>query len=270
MLLETKMVLPPLPSSAERPPPYEVNSHEASKLSSERTNSALDPSENVRFVRSLSTYTHYKTISGAYCIDPDLTGHPIEIQPRAHTCKSKGKGKGRSRSTPDASFFSKHGNITINLAASSSYGNGNPARVNVGTRSGHVFVTLFDVEHQRHLNMDITSRRGNVALLVPRNFSGALHLHTKRGSLTFLPYFTQHMRVLKTTDDEALVLFGTTNTPLSASTESSTADYCELTSRFGSVTVGLAGQDQFAGHESGFWKKVGTYLLGDSTTEVVA
>jgi len=278
MLLETKSI-----ASTEQPPPYDVprNDHEDSKLPLDGTSnssvnpprhSALDPLGNVRVVRSLFTFTHHKAISGTFCIDPDLTGngHSVEIQPYA-ACKFKGKCKGRFRSIPNASFFSKHGNITINLAASSSLGNGKPARVNVGTRSGNVLVTLFDVEHQSHLNLDITSRRGNVALLVPRNFSGALHLHTKRGSLTFLPSFAQHMRVLKTTDDEALVLFGTSNAPLSASfAESSTADYCELTSRFGSVTVGLAGQDHFTGHESGFWKKIGEYLMGgDLKTGVV-
>lgn len=264
MLLEK-----PVLSPTEYPPPYEVpTSGEDSKVPLDESSNGAIPTgpPSARPVRSLFTYTHYKNISGAYCIDPDLAGHPIEIQPRA-ACHHKGKGKGRFRSPPDASFFSNHGNITVKLAASSSHGGGKPARVNIGTRSGNVLVTLFDVENPRHLNLEITTRRGNVALLVPRSFSGALHLHTRRGSLSFLPHFARYMRELKTTNNEALVLFGTSNT---SSADSSTADYCELTARFGSVIVGLAGQDHFSGHESSFWKKLGDYFMAtDLQTGVV-
>jgi len=118
-------------------------------------------------------------------------------------------------------------------------------------------MTLFAVEKQRHLNIEVNSRRGNIALLIPPAFSGAIQLRTKRGSLTFLPNLAQHMRVLKTTENEALVLFGTSQTSL----DTSTADYCELTSRFGSVTVGLAGADKYTSAEHGFWKKFGGYLM---------
>jgi hypothetical protein len=82
--------------------------------------------------------------------------------------------------------------------------------------------------------------------------------------MTFLPAFAKHMRMLKTEDDEALVLFETGSPSPSTATSAgpSTADYCELDSRFGAVTVGLAGEDRPVNAGSGFWKMIGGYLFG--------
>jgi hypothetical protein len=61
------------------------------------------------------------------------------------------------------------------------------------------------------------------------------------------------MKVLKSDENEALVLVG--NTTL-GSTE---PDYCELTSRYGNITVGVSGEDHYVA-EIGKWKKLGGYL----------
>jgi hypothetical protein len=70
------------------------------------------------------------------------------------------------------------------------------------------------------------------------------------------------MRVLKSKDREALVLIGEANfSNQEHLPHSGAADYCQLTSRKGDVTVGLAEEDTYE-NESGFWKRVGQRLLG--------
>jgi hypothetical protein len=73
------------------------------------------------------------------------------------------------------------------------------------------------------------------------------------------------MRILKANEGEALALFGSSGPseyPPTPSGEYNSADYCELTSRFGDVTVGLMGEDQYADPAPGFWKKIGSFFSG--------
>ena len=71
------------------------------------------------------------------------------------------------------------------------------------------------------------------------------------------------MRMLKHADDEALVLFDSPKSSMAPQTlkEYPSADFCELTSRFGNVTVGVAGGDQHTPANSGFWKKIGELFM---------
>jgi len=205
--------------------------------------------DHIQYVRALRTATGYKDISGAYCIDPDLTGHPIEVRhPSKHSHRE------RRHKELHATFHSRHGKITLDLAASGTGNDETPAHVNVGTKSGDVMIRLLEVPNPRHINLEIGSRKGNIALLVPRTFCGAIQVNSHRGTVTFLPRFAQHMRVVKSTDHSTLILFG------SSSSESRTADYCELASRRGAIVLGLAGEDRYDGPEVGFWTRLGHYL----------
>jgi hypothetical protein len=81
-------------------------------------------------------------------------------------------------------------------------------------------------------------------------------MRTKRGTLKFLPAFAKEMRVLKAKDDEALILIGENN--FSSSTlhqDSGAADYCQLMSRSGTVTVGLEGENVHQS-EPGLWARL--------------
>lgn len=78
------------------------------------------------------------------------------------------------------------------------------------------------------------------------------------------------MRTLKASDNEALVLFGNPSSSPN-DPDSAGANYCQLTSRHGHVTVGIMGQDHYTA-EPGFWRRVG-YMFGATdmeTQEVVA
>lgn len=92
-------------------------------------------------------------------------------------------------------------------------------------------------------------------------------MRTSHGALTFLPAFARRMRVLKLHDREALVLFGAPETadssfPSPHHSEYACADFCELSSRKGSVIVGVADEDAYTSSGVGIWKKIGEFFLG--------
>jgi len=247
------------------PPPYSTGSEKPEYIESSESSSESNLKKDaisfgpVQHVRGLNTVTKYKNITGTYSIDPILATLPIRIP-----CRAKARAHAKKQAAPDASFFTKHGLVTLNLSTS---GTGNPANVTVGSRTGDIVITLFDEQPTRHINLSINSRKGNITLLVSPTFSGAVHLYTKRGTLTFLPAFAKQMRMLKKDDGDALVLFGSaTETSIAPSTGSLTADYCNLSSCRGSVTVGLAGEDKYVS-EAGFWKKLGGYFVGGNLKE---
>lgn len=101
---------------------------------------------------------------------------------------------------------------------------------------------------------------GDIILLVPKSYSGVVEMRTKRGSLKFLPAFAKEMRVLKAKDDEALILIGENNfSSSSLHQDSGAADYCQLSSRSGVVTVGLVGENVHHS-EPGLWKRLVQFL----------
>jgi hypothetical protein len=63
------------------------------------------------------------------------------------------------------------------------------------------------------------------------------------------------MRVIKHTDDEALVLVGN-QTMSKGPNDHQALDFCQLNSRGGKIVVGLSGQDRYES-KVGFWKKLG-------------
>jgi hypothetical protein len=172
--------------------------------------------------------------------------------------------------------------------------------VHIGTSTGNVVVSLvggflerpylvltplgrqFEAKSFRHINLDVSSRRGSwlqrsyplsviytlighIFLLVSRTFYGVIQLRSCRGKLTFLPSFARNMRMLKSEDDSALVLF---STPLrsvepQSTGETSFADYCELTTRHGNVTVGIANEDNFSSPTPGIWSKIGEFFSSE-------
>ena len=99
---------------------------------------------------------------------------------------------------------------------------------------------------------------GNIVVLLPRSFCGALQLRSPKGHLKFLPVLASSMRVMHATNEEALVLIGETSNAPSGSA-SPVADYCKLTSRHGKVVVGVSGEDKYM-PEQGFWKWLGSMV----------
>lgn len=100
-------------------------------------------------------------------------------------------------------------------------------------------------------------------LLIPRTFAGVIQLSTSKGSIQMLPAFRASTKTLKEVDHEALVLIGDQNA--ASAGDPRVADFCQLNSRFGKVVVGIDGEDNYVS-EAGFWKKLGGYLRGSSSS----
>lgn len=97
---------------------------------------------------------------------------------------------------------------------------------------------------------------GDVVVWLPETFSGVIHLNTKAGNLRVLPGLEKVVKVLKSTNKEAMMLMGSPT----ASDEAQT-DLCQLSSRSGKLIVGLSGQDKHP-EQPGFWKKLSQFFKG--------
>lgn len=106
---------------------------------------------------------------------------------------------------------------------------------------------------------------------MPPNFQGALKLHSRHGSVKFLPAFAQRARVINADDEGALVLFGDGDLSSLVEPTSDGVDYCSVESRHGRLTIGVSGVDQVAvANEGGsLFKKLGTLVLGPDIMRTV-
>ncbi|KAL0953822.1 hypothetical protein HGRIS_005002 [Hohenbuehelia grisea] len=182
-------------------------------------------------------------ITGTYFIDPCLPASVPE----------------EKRSKLDASFRCRTGRIALNLATVCPHTDHAKARVAVQTQTSAIIVSLLEMPIVQNISLDLTSKSGDISLLVPRSFCGVIQLRTSKGSVEFLPALAATMRVLKETDEEILILLGNSKT-ISAS---SGADFCHLASRMGKLTVGLKGEDKVQLPRPTFWKRLGKQLRGE-------
>ena len=116
---------------------------------------------------------------------------------------------------------------------------------------------------------DMPRMAAQIVLLIPPNFEGALNLHSRSGSVKFLPAFAQRARVVNADDEGAHVLFGTGALSMVEPT-SEGLDFCSVSSRHGKITVGVSGVDQLeVANETSLMKKIGTMVLGPDIMRTV-
>jgi len=237
----------------DRPPPYSINVISEPGSSSEGRHTGDTATGTPTPVNHAHIRSHYRDLSGTFYVDPELPS------PGPDLCVKKNARRrcGKSTAIPNASFRTRHGAVSLNLAVTGASANTATANIVVVTRTGDINLNLLSGHSMKRISLDVRSRKGNIVLLVPKSFHGAIHLRTtRRGSLNFLPAFASVMKFLKSDDNEALVLVG--DTTLGNFAE---PDYCELTSRLGKVTVGVSGEDHYVA-EVGVWKKLGEYIKG--------
>lgn len=254
----------------EQPPPYVEGSRPIGAIgepgSSRRPepvhqNSVFQPSTQ-QHVNYVSLYSKHNSITGSYIINPELPGSPL-----AHTaffgkrCDKHGRSM-KSNITPNASFHTRHGQISLNLATAGGTNVHNKTFVQVSSRHGRVNVNLFALQPNKHICLEVMTRHAPIVLFIPPNFQGALHLRTRNGQVKFLPAFANQARVINADDEGALVLFGQGEISLAEPTTDG-LDYCSLVSRHGKLTIGISGVDQIDTAAGGnLMKKLGTMFLG--------
>jgi hypothetical protein len=95
---------------------------------------------------------------------------------------------------------------------------------------------------------------------IERSYAGVIQLDTKKGKFEFLPGVAEHMQIVKSTDTEALALYGKQTAPSSTVP----SDFCRVTTHSGTIIMGLRGIDKYV-PEPGFWQRMGGYLKGGDT-----
>ncbi|KAF7356568.1 hypothetical protein MVEN_00990500 [Mycena venus] len=163
----------------------------------------------------------------------------------------KGKRKKRKlKQLPDAVFRSRSGNLSLDLATTGYVNEVAKASISASTRSGNISLNLISgADTKPRFDVEANTRSGTIVLFVPSTFSGAIQLHTKTGELNFLPGIASGMQVVKSSDNEYLVLVG------KQQPAGGRADFCRLRTRTGNIVVGERGKDTYVKNTS-VWEKL--------------
>jgi len=78
--------------------------------------------------------------------------------------------------------------------------------VQATTHKGDININLYSLQTGKHINLDATSRKGRVLVLIPRSFGGAIQLKSRKGAYEVLPALASASRALESRDREALIL----------------------------------------------------------------
>jgi len=219
---------------------------------------------------NLNIKTRKEPISGIFQIDPVLSILGVSSEKRDLKKKKSRRSKklknlwpwqnmSPENEVPNATFQTRQGNVNLDLAVVG-YGANEKALVDIMTRQGNVDLNVFQIEGSRNLNLRVTTRSGNIFVLLPRPFSGPVHLQTRNGTILFLSSLARSMRPVTMREDESLILIGEGPFPADTPNNSSwVGDYLSLMSRHGNVTVGYIGEDMKPEH-GGFWKKIADFM----------
>ncbi|CCM06190.1 uncharacterized protein FIBRA_08432 [Fibroporia radiculosa] len=209
-------------------------------------------------VNHISLFSKRAPISGTYLVDPLLavpsaaTGvlsrSSLGKIEREHARNLRGShdwmlGTHKSSSETNAGFRTRDGNVDLDIAVAGSgagdYGRKAKARVTASSRHGHVRVNLFEIQGGRCVDLNVSTRKGNIVVLLPPDFCGPITFKTRRGrgNINFLPAFSERARIVRATDRETAVIFSGTS-PTEDVQSVVQDDSCVIGTRAGRITVG--------------------------------
>jgi len=192
-------------------------------------------------VDQVHIFTNHEDIKGTFYIDP-------------HVPSLRRNRKRKSQQMPHASFRSRKGDVSIDLGTTGDLSSAKKANIEVATDKGDIKINLLPTSI-RPLGLDVSSRKGDIVVFLPKTFTGVVHLLTKKGEMVVLPALASIMNVVKSSDKEVILML----VPGNGTDNSGETTLCQLNARKGTVVVGLGGQDQYESQPS-FWKKLGCYL----------
>ncbi|KAJ6518839.1 hypothetical protein C8R45DRAFT_949466 [Mycena sanguinolenta] len=245
--------VPPVLPEKAAPPPYGYGGSNGGGLkplmvASSSSRSSISQKPDIRVPSSLfnSIYlqTRFADITGSYYISP-----------KNLVSEAKGRRKKRKQKTiPDAIFRSRRGNLSLDLATTGYASEIAKASIQASTRSGDISLNLISGANTKpRFDVEANTRSGTIVLFVPNTFSGAIQLHTNTGDLTFLPGLASGMQVVKSSDNEYLVLVGKQQPAVGS--QLACADFCRLRTRSGNIIVGERGKDTYVKTTS-VWQKL--------------
>ncbi|KAM5541435.1 hypothetical protein V8D89_004989 [Ganoderma adspersum] len=253
--------------------------------------SAIFQPVNPQRVNYFELFSKHDAISGTYLIDPALPSpmaglsKALRKKPDSVWGKTKSCKKSKGYKELNASFQTRHGHITLDLAIPSrDSGNISPfpgdklrTRMYVATRHGRIHVDMHEVKPSCSLDLHVESRHGRINLLLPPTFDGPLVIHARTlGAVTFLPHLAVRTRTLRANDRETVVLVASPLTSPSSSAAKSLntnakqlselagaeSDRCLVRTRHGKITIGISGLDTLEEpvQSGSLFEKVGRFL----------
>ncbi|KAJ7247634.1 hypothetical protein B0H12DRAFT_738500 [Mycena haematopus] len=163
--------------------------------------------------------------------------------------------KRKLKPIPDAVFRSRRGNLSLDIATTGYASDVPKAFIEASTKSGNISLNLISgADTKPRFDVEANTRSGTIVLFVPNTFSGAIQLHTKTGDLTFLPGLASGIQIIKSSDNEYLVLVGKQQQAVGL--QPAYADFCRLRTRTGNIIVGERGKDTYVKTTS-VWQKLG-------------
>ncbi|KAI0766643.1 hypothetical protein BD413DRAFT_480789 [Trametes elegans] len=263
------------PSHAPAPPP----------LPPQRSASSIFSPQNAQTVNHFELFSKHNAIAGTFLIDPLMQSPVTGSLRRMRRKRNKGWGKHSRPNDIHASFRTRHGAISLDMAvvadAKSAVPPGAqkvPACVIVSSRHGRVNVNLFDIQPGRTIDLQIESQHGAIAVLLPPTYNGPLLFQTRSSNaVSFLPAFAARARTLRASDRETLVLCtapdadsaGAQPKPPAPATGrvgvgegEGDGDRVLVRTRHGRVIVGVSGLDKVeeAQGAGGLFKRLGELL----------
>ncbi|KAH9939050.1 uncharacterized protein BXZ73DRAFT_99731 [Epithele typhae] len=191
-----------------------------------------------------------KTMKGTYFIDPALPSPTSGLSRRMCRKQDRAWGKSRHKSDVHASFTTRHGALTLDLALVAppfAYGR-EPTRVDVHSAHGRVLLDVHDAAPSRALDLLVETRHGKITVLLPPAFSGPLVIGTRRGNASLLPGLAARARTLRATDRETLCVVSAPGQPPNALVDVKAADPGQdralVRSKHGKILIGISGVDR--------------------------
>ncbi|THH29079.1 hypothetical protein EUX98_g5118 [Antrodiella citrinella] len=237
--------LEPPQAAEDLPPPY-VDHHASSSshdvvqpyAGSARANSHTQL-EKSQEVNQFILETRQASISGSYILNLELPPQPINRDWLSDDLKELIDEK---QKPPCVSLFTRQGCINLKLTTAGSTSVVSKARVMAHTRQGKVHVNIHTLHPNKRIYLEASSRQGMMSIFVPPNFVGTLKLETRQGKIKFLPEFERRSRLISAPQNTAIVLFGGAQTA-SLELDDLTSDCCLVSTRQGSIVVGVSGID---------------------------
>lgn len=283
-----------------KPPPYSTEAEspciqaDIPQVSSEAAQtSQTGQAVNNVFIRP----RHREPIVGTFIIDPSL-----KYPPQGSSSSRWERGDGRRRGRRDRhggwhhhghsdddegeinALFQTYGGGCTNLNIGVTCPNGVSRRARVCAESrGDLYVNLLPSPSDGHVQLEARSSRGDIVLLVPQSYRGAIQLSTHHGETHFLPQLSRAMRTALWMHDKKIIILGgwhaapvmpTTPTSSTASSSSNTAqvldDFCKLQAWGGSIYVGFAGEEVPPRPERNFFQRSGRWRWGEEEDDQVS
>ncbi|KAF8519024.1 hypothetical protein BU17DRAFT_90519 [Hysterangium stoloniferum] len=265
---------PPLVNRPVPPIPRAASSPQLRPVPSSSQAFVQRPAHPIPATNFLFMQTSNESIIGAWNIDPDMStaalAGPTGVDRKQYNIKHRqrhrhhGKKSFKKRKdlpAPNIIFGSRSGPMSIQLSVvAPPNAVHSRALVQAHSKSGQIQINIPYIHPLRRLNMEVSSRDGDIVILVPRSFSGYIQVYSKDGKINFLPNVMRSMYIVSRLVKEAQVVIGDAVANITHASPWD-GDTLHVASKHGSIFIGYIGEDQKPTRESSWLKKVTNYLV---------